>query len=83
MTPFFLGIDTSTAATKALLMDAQGVPVAVAAHEYPYATPRPLWSEQDPALWWTATCASIRATALVTELAVARMLWPVRANWLR
>lgn len=26
-------------------------------------------------------CASIRATALVTELAVARMLWPVRAIW--
>ena len=28
-------------------------------------------------------CASIRATALITELAVARMLWPVRANCLR
>ena len=27
--------------------------------------------------------ASIRATALVTELAVARMLWPVRAKYLR
>ena len=28
-------------------------------------------------------CASILATALITELAVARMLWPVRANCLR
>jgi xylulokinase len=69
MTQFFLGIDTSTTATKALLMDAQGVPVAVAAHEYPYATPRPLWSEQDPALWWTATCASIRAVLAQASIA--------------
>ena len=57
----FLGIDVSTTATKALLTDAAGRVVAVAASEYPYDTPRPLWSEQDPALWWTGATAAIRA----------------------
>ncbi|PKO23375.1 MAG: xylulokinase [Chloroflexi bacterium HGW-Chloroflexi-1] len=57
---YFLGIDTSTTATKALLMRASGAVVAVASSEYPYETPRPLWSEQHPNLWWGATVASIR-----------------------
>jgi xylulokinase len=58
---YFLGIDSSTTATKALLMAADGRVIAVAASEYGYETPYPLWSEQDPELWWTATTASIRA----------------------
>ncbi len=57
---FFLGIDTSTTATKALLMDTGGKVVAVASSEYTYETPRPLWAEQDPQLWWQATIASVR-----------------------
>ena len=56
----FIGIDSSTTATKALLIDEQGDVVAVAATEYPYDTPRPLWSEQDPEFWWTGTVESIR-----------------------
>jgi xylulokinase len=57
---YFIGIDTSTTATKALLMDSLGGVVAVASSEYPFETPHPLWSEQDPALWWAATTQSIR-----------------------
>lgn len=57
---YFLGIDSSTTATKALLMDEAGVVVGVAAAEYGYETPRPLWSEQAPALWWQGTVAAIR-----------------------
>jgi len=57
---YFIGIDSSTTATKALLMDADGKVVAVAASEYDYDTPHPLWSEQSPDLWWTATAESIR-----------------------
>ena len=59
--PYVLGLDVSTTATKALLLDASGTVVAGAATEYPYATPRPLWSEQDPALWWDGAVRSIRA----------------------
>ena len=57
---YFIGIDASTTATKALLIDEQGDVVAVAASEYGFATPQPLWSEQDPNLWWDGAVASIR-----------------------
>ncbi|MEJ5225095.1 MAG: FGGY family carbohydrate kinase, partial [Anaerolineales bacterium] len=58
---YFLGIDTSTTSSKALLMDAHGAVIAVAAHPHTLQTPRPLWSEQDPREWWDAVAASIRA----------------------
>ena len=35
--------------------------MAVAATEYSFETPQPLWSEQDPALWWDGAQQSIRA----------------------
>jgi xylulokinase len=56
-----LGVDVSTTATKALLLDAQGTVRAMAASEYDYQSPHPLWSEQDPAAWWTATVEAVRA----------------------
>lgn len=60
MTSYLLGIDASTTATKALLIDVAGKVIAVAATEYGVDTPHPLWSEQDPALWWHAAVQSIR-----------------------
>jgi xylulokinase len=57
---YLLGIDASTTATKALLIDEQGRVAATATTEYPYETPQPLWSEQDPALWWDGAVQSIR-----------------------
>lgn len=56
----YLGIDTSTTATKALVMDGDGAVVAVGRSEYEFATPRPLWSEQSADLWWDGTVAAIR-----------------------
>lgn len=58
--PHFLGIDVSTTATKSLIADESGDVIAVAATEYPFDTPRPLWSEQDPELWWNGAAKSIR-----------------------
>ena len=52
---YVIGIDSSTTATKAQLVDSSGAVVAVSSGEYDYETPQPLWSEQQPALWWTAT----------------------------
>jgi len=60
MTTYLLGIDVSTTATKALLIDERGTVVAVAATEYPFETPQPLWSEQDPVLFWNGTVQSVR-----------------------
>lgn len=57
---YFIGIDTSTTATKALLTDDQGSIIAIGRSNYDLETPRPLWSEQDPQLWWNATVAAIR-----------------------
>jgi xylulokinase len=54
-----LGIDVSTTATKAVLVDESGAIVAVASSEYGFETPRPGWSEQDPRLWWTAAIDAI------------------------
>ena len=59
---YFIGIDVSTTATKALLCDDRGTVVAVASDEYAFDTPQPLWSEQHPSLWWDgAAVRSIRA----------------------
>lgn len=56
-----LGLDISTTGTKALLLDGQGALVGSAAATYDFETPRPLWAEQDPALWWDAAQQTIAA----------------------
>jgi xylulokinase len=56
---YVLGIDSSTTATKAILVDEMGAVVGVAASEYRYETPHPLWSEQAADLWWHATCEAV------------------------
>ena len=61
MGTYLLGIDISTTATKALLIDEAGAVVAVGVSEYAFETPRPQWSEQDPALWWQGLVDSVRA----------------------
>ncbi len=57
---YFIGIDSSTTATKALLIDELGNVVGVAATEYGFETPHPLWSEQSPELWWNGAVQSVR-----------------------
>jgi len=57
---YFMGIDVSTTGSKALLIDEIGRVVAAASSPHTLSTPRPLWSEQDPAEWWTASVKSIR-----------------------
>ncbi|MEO8422925.1 MAG: xylulokinase [Actinomycetota bacterium] len=56
-----LGLDVSTTATKAVILDAGGAVHATACPEYAFETPRPLWSEQDPQLWWDGAVYAIRA----------------------
>ena len=58
---YFLGIDTSTTSSKALLINDQGVVIATASSPHTLQSPRPLWSEQNPEEWWVAVSASIRA----------------------
>src|SRR5215208_1314746 len=60
-THYFLGIDTSTTSSKALIIDERGKVIAVASSPHTLQTPKPLWSEQDPREWWEAVSASIRS----------------------
>jgi xylulokinase len=55
-----LGIDIGTSGCKALLLDARGTVLASATEEYPFSTPRPQWSEQDPEEWWQGVCRALR-----------------------
>lgn len=66
---YVLGIDTSTTATKAVLVDDSGRVAVAATSEYGFETPRPLWAEQDPDLWWEATCTSIRSVLSISGVA--------------
>jgi xylulokinase len=65
---YYLGIDSSTTATKALLVDEQGKVIGVASAEYPYETPKPLWSEQHPDLWWDGVVEAIQAVLAKTGI---------------
>ncbi len=64
-----IGIDSSTTATKAVLIDEAGAVVGIGVAEYDYSVPRPLWSEQDPTLWWDGTVAAIRSVLATTGVA--------------
>ena len=57
---YLLGVDISTTGAKALLVDEQGQVVASVTMPLSLSTPRPLWSEQNPAEWWSGAVRSIR-----------------------
>jgi xylulokinase len=60
------GIDVGTSGVKGLAIDEVGSVIARAEAGYPLSTPRPGWSEQDPADWWSASesvLAQLRAAA--------------------
>ncbi len=67
-TSYLLGIDVGTTGAKALLIDGAGRVVTGATNEYPMFTPRPLWTEQNPADWWAATVQSIRQVLAETGI---------------
>ncbi|MBI5866209.1 MAG: xylulokinase [Planctomycetes bacterium] len=68
-----LGIDVGTSGAKALIVDDRGAVRAEATTEYPLLTPKPLWAEQDPRQWWSATLESVQRV-LATEGVSARKI---------
>ncbi len=56
----YLGIDVGTSGTKTLAMREDGKILASATKEYPLASPKPGWSEQNPEDWWQATLKTVR-----------------------
>jgi xylulokinase len=58
-----IGVDVGTTGSRAVAVDEGGAVVAARTAEYPLLTPRPQWTEQDPAEWWRATREVLRAVA--------------------
>lgn len=58
---YWLGIDTGTGGTRALLVDEQGrIKAACTAPHEAMAMERPLWAEQKPGNWWDAAVNAIQ-----------------------
>jgi len=57
----FLGIDIGTSGVKAVVTSPDGAVRAQASAPLTVSRPQPLWSEQDPDDWWTATGAAVLA----------------------
>ncbi|MEA2676033.1 MAG: xylulokinase [Chloroflexota bacterium] len=66
-----LGIDVSTTATKAVVIGGDGAVAGIGVAEYGFDVPRPLWTEQDPQLWWDGACAAIRRALAASGLGAA------------
>lgn len=57
----YLGLDTGTSGTKAVLIDESGTLLASDLQEYGLSTPRPQWAEQHPDTdWWEAAVKAIQ-----------------------
>ncbi len=57
-----IGVDVGTTGSRAVAVDERGDVIDGRAAEYPLLTPRPQWTEQDPAEWWRATREVLGAT---------------------
>lgn len=57
----YLGIDIGTSSVKVALVDDAGAIAEQSSAALPIARPRPGWSEQDPADWWSATNTAVSA----------------------
>ncbi len=63
---YVLGLDVSTTATKAVLVDEAGDVSGIGVAEYGFDVPQPRWSEQDPRLWSDGAISAIRAVLAST-----------------
>ena len=59
--PYMLGLDIGTSGAKAVVVADDGTVVATGTSSYPVSRPHPLWSEQDPADWWTGSREALRS----------------------
>ena len=67
---FFLGLDTGTSGTKAIIVDEAGKLLASDTQEYGLSTPFPQWAEQEPETqWWAAAQAAIQGVLGKANLA--------------
>jgi len=66
---YVVGIDASTTATKAVLVDEAGTVVGIGSSAYGYDIPQPGWTEQSADLWWDGAVIAIREVLASTGVA--------------
>src|ERR1700684_4372936 len=66
----YLGIDIGTSAVKAAVVDDTGSVVDQASAALKVSRPHPLWSEQNPADWWSAANDAVSGLRLPARKAV-------------
>lgn len=64
----YLGIDLGTSGVKAILLSEEGQVVASHSEALTLSRPHPLWSEQNPADWWSATEKAVLALSQLHAL---------------
>lgn len=64
----YLGIDLGTSGVKAILLSEEGQAVASHSEALTLSRPHPLWSEQNPADWWSATEKAVLALSQLHAL---------------
>ena len=64
-----VGLDVGTGGARAVAVDGSGNVVAEASSEYPLHSPRPGWTEQDPADWWEGAREALGKVAAGEEVA--------------
>jgi xylulokinase len=66
-----IGLDVGTGGARAVAVEESGEIVAEASSEYPLQSPRPGWTEQDPADWWGGTKEVLKKVAAEAREQVA------------
>lgn len=64
-----VGLDVGTGGARAVAVDESGEVIAEASSEYPLYSPRPGWTEQDPADWWRGAREALGKVAAGDEVA--------------
>ncbi|WP_413534979.1 xylulokinase [Rahnella inusitata] len=64
----YLGIDLGTSGVKAILLSEEGQVVASHSEALTLSRPHPLWSEQNPADWWSAKEKAVLALSQLHAL---------------
>lgn len=70
----FLGIDLGTSGVKAVLLSGDGTILGQSSAPLTVSTPLPLWREQNPEDWWTATCGAVGQLRATHDLRAVRGL---------
>ncbi|NEG96543.1 hypothetical protein CS006_00945 [Bifidobacterium primatium] len=68
---YLLGTDIGTSGTKTVLMNTEGELIAQDLQEYDVLTPKPLWAEQWPDVWYRGAVDSIRNTVAKSGVAAS------------